>query len=699
MNKPADNTKTPMEQLATPAQYLKGVGPRRGEMLARLGLRTAADLLFFFPRGYQDMTDRRDVPDLEEDKLQSVCGVVEESEIRSTARGGCVQGVLVRCKSGHVRGLWFNQPHMKDRFPVGSRVVFAGKPKMKGLVWEFNHPKVEMLGADEEEPPGKLLPVYGLTEGIQQWTMRKIVQNAVDSFGNLLDEVFPPEYLAEHDLLPIHDALPRIHSPDNQEMLAAARRRFVYQELFILQLALAIKRHQQRSHQKTTPLEATAKIDARIKRLFPFELTPGQSASIEQIAADMACELPMNRLLQGDVGSGKTVVAVYAMLLAVAHGSQAVMMAPTEILARQHMLTLNKMLGASEVRRAQLTGGMAAKQREALLEQIAAGEVDIVVGTQAVIQNDVEFKQLGLVVIDEQHKFGVRQRATLRQAGINPHYLVMTATPIPRTVTMTLFGDLDVSTIPDTPPGRQKVNTYLAEEDKRERWWDFFRKKLREGRQGYVVTPLVDESDNGALASLEESYEALANGELEAFRLGLVHGRMSPAEKDAVMDDFRRSEIQVLVCTSVVEVGVDVPNATLMTIESGQQFGLAQLHQLRGRICRGSFPGFCCVFADPKTDDAQKRLDALVSSTDGFKLAEMDFKIRGPGDLFGTQQHGLPPLRIADLISDASVVEEARRDAQSLVTTDPGLSEDRHAKLRRMMLVRYGKALDLGDVG
>ena len=698
-NNSGDYKKTAAEQLATPVQFLKGAGPRRGELFGRLELRTVADLLFYFPRSYQDMTDRRDVPDLEEDVLQSVCGVVEESDVRSTARGGCVQGVLVRCKSGHVRGLWFNQPHMKDKFPLGGRVVFAGKPKLRGMVWEFNHPKVESLGADEEEPPGKLLPVYGLTDGVQQWSMRKIVENAVETYGGLLDEVFPPEYLIEHDLLPLHEALPRIHSPESHEVLAQARRRFVYQELFILQLALAVKRYQQRSQQKTMSLATNAKIDARIKRLFPFELTPGQCESIEQIAADMACEIPMNRLLQGDVGSGKTVVAVYGMLLAVANGSQAVMMAPTEILARQHMLTLNKMLGSSEVRRVQLTGGMPAKQRAAVLEQIAAGEVDIVIGTQAIIQNDVEFKRLGLVVIDEQHKFGVRQRAMLRQAGVNPHYLVMTATPIPRTVTMTLFGDLDVSTIRDTPPGRQKVNTYLAEEDKRQRWWEFFRKKLVEGRQAYVVTPLVDESDTQAVASLQESYEALANGELEAFRLGLVHGRMTPAEKDAVMDDFRTSEIQVLVCTSVIEVGVDVPNATLMTIESGQQFGLAQLHQLRGRISRGSFPGFCCVFADPQTEDAQKRLDALVSTTDGFKLAEMDFKLRGPGDLFGTQQHGLPPLRIADLITDATVVEEARADAQALVTSDPGLSEERHAKLRRMMLGRYGKALDLGDVG
>jgi len=302
-------------------------------------------------------------------------------------------------------------------------------------------------------------------------------------------------------------------------------------------------------------------------------------------------------------------------------------------------------------------------------------------------------------VIDEQHKFGVRQRATLKEAGVSPHYLVMTATPIPRTVTMTLFGDLDVSTLRDSPPGRQKVHTYLAGEEKRARWWEFFCNKLREGRQGYVVTPLVEESEQGAVANLEQTYEALANGELEAFRLGLIHGRMTPAEKDAVMDDFRTGEIQVLVCTSVVEVGVDVPNATLMAIEDGHRFGLAQLHQLRGRISRGRFPGFCTVFADPQTEESQQRLNAFVSSTDGFELAETDFRIRGPGELFGTRQHGLPPFRIADLIRDAKLLDEARRDAQALVIADPGLANPEHARLRRMMLLRYGEALELGDVG
>ncbi len=691
--------KTPAEILATPVQFLKWVGPQRVELLERMGLTTARDVLFFFPRDYQDLTDRRDVADLEEGKVQRIVGTVEDIDHRATGSGGCVVGILVRCKTGCVRALWFNQPFMVDKFSFGQRVMLSGKPKYEGLVWRMNHPAFQTFAEDEEEPAGELLPVYPLTEGIQQWQMRKVVRTAVEEYAGVLDEVFPQKYLEDHDLWPLRRALPEIHFPSDQECLARARRRLVYQELFILQLALATRRRQQRDGHEAPAFEATAKIDARITRLFPFELTAGQKDAIAEIAADMAGPLPMNRLLQGDVGSGKTVVAVYAMLLAVAHGYQTAMMAPTEVLARQHALTMESLLANSHVRRAQLIGGLSTSERRELLVGIAGGEIDLVVGTQAIIQQDVMFRKLGLVVIDEQHKFGVRQRATLKQAGLDPHYLVMTATPIPRTVTMTLFGDLDVSTLRDSPPGRQKVNTYVVGEEKRAGWWDFFRKKLREGRQGYVVTPLVDESDQVAAASLEESYEALANGELEEFRLGLIHGRMTAEEKDAVMDRFRAGETQVLVCTSVVEVGVDVPNATLMAIESGQRFGLAQLHQLRGRISRGKFPGFCTVFADPQTAEAQERLEAFSNSTDGFALAETDFELRGPGDLFGTRQHGLPPLLIADLLRDEALLEEARRDAQALITTDPEMSQPEHEKLRRMTFKRYGEALNLGDVG
>jgi ATP-dependent DNA helicase RecG len=693
------NDKSPAEMLATPVQYMPGVGPHRAELLERMGLRTAAHVLFFFPRDYQDLTDRRDVDQLEEGALQSVCGEVADIEMRGTRSGRSVLGVLIATEKGHLRAVWFNQPYMRDRFEFGQKVMLSGKPKRDGLTWQMAHPMVSPLADDEDDPGGGLLPVYPLTEGLHQWEVRRVVRKALEKYADWLDETFPPDYLAEHNLWPIARALPAIHFPADQEQLDQARRRFIYQELLILQLGLAMRRLQQRSQQKAPELEATTKIDARIRRLFPFDLTQGQEKAIEEIAADMGRSIPMNRLLQGDVGSGKTVVALYAMLLAVAHRHQAVLMAPTEVLARQHLLTLRRMLTGSKVRLAPLVGGLPAQQRAQSLADIAAGQCDIVVGTQAVIQADVQFAQLGLVVIDEQHKFGVRQRATLRQAGLQPHYLVMTATPIPRTVTLTLFGDLDVSTLSDAPPGRQRVHTYQVDDDKRQRWWNFFREKLDEGRQGFVVTPLVEESDQLAVASLEATFESLTNGVLEGYRVGLIHGRMTSQDKDAVMDDFRRGELQVLVCTSVVEVGVDVPNATLMVIENAERFGLAQLHQLRGRISRGRHAGFCAVFADPQTEESQKRLDAFAATTDGFRLAETDFALRGPGELFGTRQHGLPPFRIANLLRDAEILDEARRDAMQLVATDPGLALPEHERLRRMMLTRYGKVLELGDVG
>lgn len=685
--------------LATPIQFLKGGGPARAELFAKLGVLNVRDLLFFFPRDYQDLTDLRKIEDLEEDRLLSVLGTVEEVDLRGIGPGRSVLGVLVRQEQQHLRALWFNQPYLRDRFQVGQSVLLSGKAKFNATRWEMVHPRVQDVDSEAGAPVLPLVPVYPLTEGLQQRHVKTLTKSALDSSLDLLDEVFPQTYLAAHDLWPIKTALPQLHFPTDKESLERARRRFVYQELFVLQLALALKRQQVLSGERAPALEATSKVDARIRRLLPFELTAGQNAVIAEIAADMARESPMNRLLQGDVGSGKTIVAVYAMLLAVAHGAQAVLMAPTEILARQHVQTFERLLAGSQVRIGLLTGGLTTKARQELIAKAAAGEVDIVVGTTAFVESGLEFPRLGLVVIDEQHKFGVRQRAMLKKSGLQPHYLVMTATPIPRTVGMTMFGDLDVSTLRDRPPGRQQVHTYLPPSVDWPKWWEFFRKKLREGRQGYVITPLVEGSDEVQDASLEESYEALTNGELEAFRLGLVHGRMTSDQKDAAMEAFRRGDTQVLVATSVVEVGVDVPNATLMTIQAAQRFGLAQLHQLRGRVSRGAFAGYCCLFTDADAAATDERLQALVKTTDGFELAELDFALRGPGDLLGTRQHGLPPLRIADLQRDTAILEEARRDAQELVAADPALAQDEHILLRRMVLVRYGKALELGDVG
>ena len=698
INPPSSDKPAP-DRLLAPVQFLKGVGPERAALLERIGVRTISDLLFLFPRDYQDLTDFRPMNQLEEDKWISVCGRVEEVDFRIWPESGrSMVGVLVMGQGGYVRAVWFNQLFMREKFRRGQRVVLTGRPKLRGMVWQMHHPKVLWLEADEEPPPGRILPVYPLTEGLQQYQVRRLVERALDEYAEYLEEAFPQDFLQSHRLWPIHQAIRQIHFPEDQASLQQARRRFIYQELFVLQLALALRRQAQTQRQAPV-LKCTALIDARIRRLFPFELTDGQNRAIREIADDMAKPIPMNRLLQGDVGSGKTVVAVYAMLLAVAHGYQAVLMAPTEILARQHAQTLDQLLAHSRVRRALLVGGLPEAERADLVRRIAEGQIDLVVGTQAVIQKDVQFAKLGLVVIDEQHRFGVRQRAWLKRAGLDPHYLVMTATPIPRTLTLAFFGDLDVSVLPDSPPGRQKVHTYLADPSRRPAWWAFFRKKLAEGRQGYVVAPLVEESEEQQAANAVALYEELSQGELKGYRLGLLHGRLPPDEKDRIMDQFRRQELHVLVCTTVIEVGVDVPNATLMTIEGGERFGLAQLHQLRGRISRGNVPGFCCVFANPTTEESRRRLEAFQNTTDGFALAELDFQLRGPGELFGIRQHGMPPFRIADLVRDADILQEARRDAQALVASDPGLAKPEHARLRQLTLRRYGHALELADVG
>jgi ATP-dependent DNA helicase RecG len=696
---------SPPPSLLGPLKYVKGVGPARAACLAKLELHRVCDLLFHFPREYEDVSECKRVDELQDRVPASVAGVIEEVELRELGGGRSILGVLLRNEAQQfLRGVWFNQPFLLPRFPAGLRVLFSGVPRRRGGRWEMRHPLVSEWSEDESLPSGQILPVYPLTEGISQLVMRRITQQVVDQYAGIVDEVLPDEFRDSQRLLPIAEALRGIHRPESREHLAQCRRRFVFQELLVLQLALALRRQRLTGHRRAPPMPCTPRIQARILRLFPFELTAGQLAAIDEIGRDLGRDIPMNRLLQGDVGTGKTVVAMFAMLLAVAHNRQAVLMAPTEVLARQHARNLKQRLAHGKVRIALLTGGQSRGERRATLEAVAAGEVDIVVGTHAIAHavsgEEMRFARLGLVIIDEQHKFGVRQRANLKQAGLDPHYLVMTATPIPRTIAMTLFGDLDVSTLREAPPGRQVVHTYHGSDEQRERWWEFFRRKLSEGRQGYVIMPLVDNEEDDSLSiGAEQAFEALACDRLEQFRLGLVHGRMSSQEKESAMERFASGETQVLVATSVVEVGVDVANATLMTIEGAHRFGLAQLHQLRGRISRGSHPGYLCFFAEPQTDEATRRLQAFVEIGDGFELAEIDFQLRGPGDLLGIRQHGLPPLRVADLQRDTVELEEARRTAQQLVAGDPELSAPPWARLRAMVLQRYGRALDLGDVG
>ncbi len=694
----------PEPSLTQPLHQLTGIGPHRAALLEKLGLRTAADLLFFFPRTYDDFTQIDPIETLEADKPANVMGTIADIDQTFSGNGKHILYVLIREGNQFLRAIWFNQSFMFKRFQAGQRVLFRGKPKLVGGRFQMSHPNVIWLDVDQasQQTDGQqmgLSPIYRLTDGVSQRQIRAIVTAAVEQFTDLVQEAFPQNLRDQSEVCDIATAIRQIHAPKSQSEVDAARNRLVYQELFVLQLALAIRRQRVRGQNVSPPLDMTPKIRSRIYGRLPFELTESQQTVLQDIAADMRQPFPMNRLIHGEVGSGKTVVALCAMLVAVAHGHQATIMAPTEILARQHFQTLSKLLQKSRVRLGLWTGSLKKSQRAELSAKIAAGEIDIVVGTQAVVASKLDFHQLGLVVIDEQHKFGVKQRALLKQSGHDPHYLVMTATPIPRTVSMTLFGDLDTSVLDRTSGIGQKVNTYLGHEHSREQWWEFFRKKLREGRQGFVVAPLVDADDESGLGSAERLFESLSNGPLEEFRLDVLHGKQNPEDKDAAMADFVSGKTQVIVATGVVEVGIDVSNATVMTIESAERFGLSQLHQLRGRVSRGRHAGFVCAFASNDNPDDNERLAAFAETDNGFDLAEIDLKIRGPGNLFSTQQSGFPPLMIADLIRDADTLAQAQQHARTLVASDPELENENLDRLRQLVFARYGHALDLADVG
>ena len=709
--------------LSTPLERLPGVGTARAEKLVRLELVTASDALMHFPREYRDFSGAHAVADFREGEHASIAGEVTSVAARTTAGGRPLLTVLLACRDGNVRAVWFNMPFMNRRFAAGMRVVIAGVPKKSGLIWEINHPEVRWLSSEEQPHASDWLAIYPLAEGVPQAVVRAAVQAALTHVADLPAEAFPPDVLAAKSLLPIGEALREIHCPSSQSMIDAARRRFVYQELFMLQLALRMHRERQQRDHAAPTIDIDARLDSRIRARFPFPFTPAQRRVCGEIAADMRCPRPMNRLLQGDVGSGKTAVAIYAMLAVAATPvkmdgdpsapeepttaakptekplrHQAAIMAPTELLARQHMATLERLLAGSGVEVQLLVGGQPAKERKRILARMQSGEVGIVVGTQALVCGETaKFRNLGLVVIDEQHRFGVLQRATLQQGGTDPHVLVMTATPIPRTIAHAVYGDLDVSVLDEQPPGRQPVRTYRVGPAQLDQWWQFCCKKLAEGRQGYVVVPAVDESKR-ELASISSTLEALANGPLEAFRLGLVHGRMKPKEKAAIMDSFRAGEIDVLLATSVIEVGIDVPQATIMTILDADSFGLAQLHQLRGRVARGATQGICGAVT-ASADASIPRIEAFVATTDGFALAEQDLLLRGPGELVGTRQSGAPPMYLADLLRDSSVVAEARRDALELFARDPSLSAPSWSRLRELILKRWGEQLGLGKVG
>jgi ATP-dependent DNA helicase RecG len=693
------------DPLQTSVQFVRGVGPVRAELLARLDLHTAGDLLFNLPRDVLDLTQVVPVFELKPDLLQTVSGIVVDRDAKETAKGMTIVAVLVQTAGGFVRGVWFNQSYMLHKFEPGQRVLFSGKPKFSQRRWEFSHPRVQWLSEEEgDEAGGGLLPRYGLTEGLRQDEMRRLMRNTAEDYAPALPERLPESFRQRAKLPEIKLALAGLHTPKTMEQYEAGRHRMLFDDLFEFQLALAMRRRLWRKTQRAAPLPNSAKIDARIRRLFSFRFTAGQDRAVHEIVADLARDRAMHRLLQADVGAGKTAVALYAMLVAIAAGRQAVMMAPTEVLAQQHWQTVDALLSESRVERRLLTGQLTAAQRRDTLAAIASGSVKLIVGTQAVIQDAVKFHSLGLAVIDEQHKFGVMQRAKFSEGDVSPHVLVMTATPIPRSLCLTQFGDLDLTLMNELPPGRQRIVTSrISGRQASRKAWDFVKQRLREGRQAYVVCPRVEENASlpvgvDVTASAEAVYRDLSAGELKEFRVGLVHGQLARDERSATMTAFRNGDLDVLVATTVIEVGVDVPNATLMIVNQAERFGLSQLHQLRGRIGRGRFQGYCFLFSEADSPEAVKRLAAMESTSDGFRIAEVDFELRGPGDVLGTRQSGSLPLRIADLVRDKEILEEARTAAFNLVETGE-FDDPEFAPLKIHVLERFAKLMDLPRTG
>lgn len=726
----SESTADHRRDLLRSLQFVAGVGPQRAEKLERLGLRTVADVLFYFPRSYEDLTTTTKIHELVDGQEATVLGVVHQIDRQVTRAGKVIVGVLIQQDMQLMRALWFNPTFGIRDLQRGTWVAVRGKPKKKTMRWEMTHPRIMRLdlpespdlqqlanpssqvtdvasnqAADPQKSSdhhwlGKFRPVYGLTEGLSQGEMRKIATTIAERYAELLTEALPRQILERHQLAPIIQAVHGIHLPKDQADVDAARARLVYQELLALQIGLAMRRHRMQSDANAPVIQDTAKIRGRILRLFPFELTTDQIQAIDEVCSDLQNTIPMNRMLQGDVGSGKTMVAIYSTLLAVACGFQVAIMAPTDVLARQHFETLQNSLKKGRVQLGLLTGSVPAAERKTTEDALQKGKIDVIIGTQTLIRSEIPWNRLGLVIIDEGHKFGVRQRAKMKQAGFDPHYLVMTATPIPRSAAMTLFGDLDLSIIRHAPAGRQVVRSYPVPPEKRESWWAFFRKQIDAGHQGFVVVPRIEANENTPdLTSATEVYDELTKGPLAGLRVELLHGQMPAEEKNRIMHSMSRGLTQVLVSTTVIEVGIDVPNATVMAIYLPQLLGLSQLHQLRGRVGRGKHAGYVGLLTDELNEASTERLQLFCRTTDGFELAEADLQMRGPGDFFGTRQHGMPPLMIANLQKDQDWLLKARRDAQDLVKLDPDLAAEELQRLRQLVMAKYGDALELGDVG
>lgn len=738
---------TPL-MLASQIDEVSSIGKANAQAFRRLGVRTIEDLLYHFPHRYDDYSRQKQIGDLEIGAMETVIAAVTDIRSFGTRNGRGGVELRVGDETGDLKVTFFGQPWLTKQLSVGTRIVLSGKVETYMGQRQMNTPKWEPHTEDELVHTGRLVPVHPLTKGLIDRNARRIIKQIVDGMAPQIGEYLPESVRTRAGLVALPEAIRQIHFPDSSEQLERARTRLAFDEFLFIQLGVLQRKVLfQGERGYAIPFDQATHEDLLGK--LPFALTGAQVRALEEIFADMARPVPMARLLQGDVGSGKTVVAAAAALQAIANGYQAAIMAPTEILAEQHYKGLKKMLGGVRVPRgktvdgglrtveeeaipstvhpplsgetamsldeikrilgmlpeddldgagvrvALLTGSLGAKERRRVLEAIENGDVDLVIGTHALITESVRYAQLGLAVIDEQHRFGVEQRQRLKDKGFNPHLLVMTATPIPRTLTLTIFGDLDAAVLDELPPGRQEIRTKWVTSVERDKAYKHMRRELGKGRQAYVVCPLVDESEKVDLPSAEEMYVKLGSEIFPDLRVCLIHGKLLPREKDAVMIAFRNHEYDIMVATAVIEVGIDVPNATIMMIEGAERFGLAQLHQFRGRVGRGVHQSFCVLVSDRENEVTKQRLEAMETTTDGFKLAEIDLQLRGPGEFFGTRQSGTPDLKMAKL-GDTRLLHAANREAQAILRDDPKLAQDEHAALKRKVDLFWAETLKSG---
>ena len=676
----------------SPISLLKGVGEQREKKLQKLGIRTVEDLLTHYPREYKDRSEILKISALSEGEVSTFLAQVKE-EGQNSRHGRLVYTRLkVYDETGSVGVLWYNQPYMKNSLKIGEWYLFSGKLQKKYGRTEILSPEVERIG--DHFAGGRIIPVYPSVEGISQKMLRNMMEEALSQISGGMREELPLWLRKAYKLAERNFAIENIHFPKTEQGFYDARRRLVFEELFVLQMALFCLKNELEDRGEGIILKQKKKLQAA-EALLPFSLTNAQRKVLQEIQQDMTSGKIMNRLVQGDVGSGKTAVAMLASYWTIQNGYQAVMMAPTEVLAEQHFASFQKIFSAVGIKVVLLTGSLKAKEKRERLAQVETGEAQMIVGTHAVIQKGVVYHRLGLAITDEQHRFGVRQRSTLAEKGENVHTLVMTATPIPRTLALILYGDLDISIIDELPPGRQKIDTSAVDSRYHQRIYAFIQKHVQEGRQAYVICPMIEESEKLEVQSVLNYTEELAEA-LSDCRVACVHGKMKSKEKQEIMDAFAKGEVDVLVSTTVIEVGINVPNATIMLIENAERFGLAQLHQLRGRVGRGSEKSYCILVSDTKTKVAKERMKTMTESEDGFVISEKDLKLRGPGEFFGIRQHGLPELKVADLYRDMSVLKEAQEAAAVLLEKDRFMEREEHLPLKALVSgFLAGKTLEM----